>query len=249
VQDLAHIGGRVSNGNRAVDMVLDVVLQITLDGSDVHGVVFGCGKVVHNFVRGEEGKSVGERLEVLDDTEDACEIVLVVGSPWLSAVDALARERRVDIQDHVDTSGIEDGHALGMVEGGVDIVDTDSVHLGLSAIAVCGSNCTYTELLHDHRVTETHVGVCEGILLGRGLVSGLTSRLVVNTNNHQPLPGNGVDEILAADLNRVDGVGDAREQGGKESERANELSAVSIHRTADRGSRMFGRHPQHIPKA
>jgi hypothetical protein len=129
MQNLAHIGGRVSNGDGAVDVVLDVVLQVTLDGADVHGVVLGSGKVVHDLVSSEEGECVGERLEVLDDTEDACEVVLVVRSPWLGAVDALAGERRVDIQDHVDTGGIEDGHALGVVEGGVDVVYTDSVHL------------------------------------------------------------------------------------------------------------------------
>lgn len=83
---------------------------------------------------------------------------------------------------------------------------------------------TYTKLLHDHRVAETHVGVSERILTGGWLVSGLTSRLVVDTHDHQPLVRDRVDKVLAADLDRVDGVGDAREQGGEEDERANELS-------------------------
>lgn len=83
--------------------------------------------------------------------------------------------------------------------------------------------CTYTQLLHNHCITETHVCVCEGILLRRGLVSGLTSRLVVNTNDHQPLVSDGIDKVQAADLNRVDGLRNAREQRRDESERANEL--------------------------
>lgn len=225
VQNLTHVGGRVTDRDRAVDMVLDVVFQITLNSTDVHRVEFGSLKVVHNFVGREEGKSVGVVLEVLDNTKDACEVVLVVRGPWLGAVDALTGERRVDIEDQVDTSGIEDRHALGVVQSRVDVVDTDSVHLIQSAIVCATLHYTYTQLLHNHGVTKTHICVCEGILLLSGLVSGLTSRLVVNTNNHQPLVGDGVDEVLAADLNGVNGMGDAREQGGEEDERANELSS------------------------
>ena len=83
---------------------------------------------------------------------------------------------------------------------------------------------TYTKLLHDHRVAETHVGVSERILTGGWLVSGLTSRLVVDTNNHQPLVRDSINKVLAADFDRFNGVSDAREQGGYECERANELS-------------------------
>lgn len=111
-----------------------------------------------------------------------------------------------------------------MVEGGVDVVDADSVHLKALAFADTAVHSTYTQLLHDHSITETHVCVGEGILTILWLVSGLTSRLIVNTNNHQPLVCDRVDKVLTANLDRVDGVGDAGEQGGKEDERANELS-------------------------
>lgn len=83
---------------------------------------------------------------------------------------------------------------------------------------------TYTELLHDRSIAQTHVRVGEGILSRGWLVTGLTSRLVVNTNNHQPLVRDSINKVLAADFDRVNGVSDAREQGGYECERANELS-------------------------
>ena len=224
LRNLAHISSGVTNRDGAINVVLDVVLQVALDSPDVHGVVLGRGKIIHDFVGSKEGKGVGEGLEVLDDTEDARKVVLVVRSPWFGAVDALARERRVDIKDQVDTGGIEDGHALGVVESGINVVDTDSVHLHPLEVGHLIMHGTYTQLLHDHSIAETHVCVCEGILFRRRLVSGLTSRLVVNAHNHQPLVRDGIDKVLAADLNRVDGMGNAREQRGDERERANELS-------------------------
>jgi hypothetical protein len=154
--------------------------------------------------------AVGKVLEVLDYAKDTLKVLLVVRSPWLGAVNALARKRRVDVEDHVDAGGIEDRHTLGVVQSRVDVVNTDSVH---------------TELLHDNRITETHVGVRKGIFLFSGLVSGLTARLIVNTNNHQPFVCDCVNEVLPAHFNRVDCVSNAREQGREERERANKLSS------------------------
>ena len=93
MQDLADISGRVTNRNRTIGVILDVVLQVALYGPDVHGVVLGGGEVVHDLVRGEESKGVGESLEILDNTKDTCEVVLVVRCPWFGAVDALAGQR------------------------------------------------------------------------------------------------------------------------------------------------------------
>lgn len=56
----------------------------------------------------------------------------------------------------------------------------------------------------------------------------MTSRLVVDTNNHQSLVSDGVDEILTADLDGVDGIGDARKERGQQRERADGLPAVSL---------------------
>jgi hypothetical protein len=111
-----------------------------------------------------------------------------------------------------------------VVEGGVDIVDTDGIHLSMSVIAYASLHITYTQLLHNHSIAKTHVCVGESVFTRRWLVTGLTSRLVVNTNNHQALVCDCVDKVLAADFDRVDGMRDAREQGGEAYERANELS-------------------------
>lgn len=108
VQDLTHISGGISHGDGAIRVVLDVILEVALNSSNVHGIILGGGEVVHNLIGGEESESVGESLEVLDDSEDTLQIVTVVRCPWRGAVDTLTGERRIDIEDHVDTSGVED---------------------------------------------------------------------------------------------------------------------------------------------
>lgn len=97
--------------------------------ADVLRIEFSSSQIVHNLVGSEEGESVGEVLEVLNDAEDSREVIGVVGRPWLCSIDALTRERRIDIEDHVDTGGIEDGGARRVVERRVDIVDTNGVDL------------------------------------------------------------------------------------------------------------------------
>jgi hypothetical protein len=97
--------------------------------SDVHGVILCCTQIIHDFVRGEEAKSVWQVLEVLDDAENARKIVGVVRSPWFRTVDALSWQGRVDVEDHVNSSGVEDRGALRVVKVGVNIVDTNCVHL------------------------------------------------------------------------------------------------------------------------
>lgn len=67
-------------------------------------------------------------------------------------------------------------------------------------------------------------GACilPGLLAGCHIVSRHSNGeycdvLLVNTNDHQSLVGNRIDEILTADLDRTDGIGDGgeerREQG------------------------------------
>lgn len=78
-----------------------------------------------------------------------------------------------------------------MVKRRVEIVDTDRVH---------------TQLLHKGSISQTDIGICESVLAVRGLVRSLTSRLVVNTNNHQSLVRDGVDKVLSADFHWMDGI-------------------------------------------
>lgn len=56
----------------------------------------------------------------------------------------------------------------------------------------------------------------------------MTSWLIVDANDHQPFVGDRVDKVLAADLDRVDGMCDCREERGEERERASELCIVSV---------------------
>jgi hypothetical protein len=95
---------------------------------DVSGNVLDTLLVDH-LVSGEEGQGVGEVLERFDDTKDLLEIDIVVGAFRVGSVKVSAIQRRVDIQDHVDTSCVEDGCALVMVETRRQVVDTDGVNL------------------------------------------------------------------------------------------------------------------------
>ena len=84
-----------------------------------------------------------------------------------------------------------------MIQRRVKIVDTNSVH---------------PQLLHEDSIAQTDVGICERILAVCGLVCALTSGLVVNTNNHQPVVGDGIDKVLAAHFDWVDGFRDGRKE-------------------------------------
>lgn len=79
-----------------------------------------------------------------------------------------------------------------MVESGVKIVDSKRVH---------------TQLLHEDGIAQTDVGIGEGIFAVLGLVCALTSRLVVDTNDHQALVGDSVNKVAAANFNRVHSIG------------------------------------------
>lgn len=94
----------------------------------------------------------------------------------------------------------------------------------------CDWNRTYTQLLHNSSITQASIGVGQGVLAGGLIVAGLATGLVavhqlacallkikatrdvLNADNVEALVGLGVDEILAADLDVVDGDGGAREE-------------------------------------
>lgn len=68
-------------------------------------------------------------FEGLNDSEDPLQVVSVIGGFGISAVQVFVGKGRVDIEDHIETSGIEDGHAKIMIGYGVDSVDPNSVCL------------------------------------------------------------------------------------------------------------------------
>lgn len=90
---------------------------------------------------------------------------------------------------------------------------------------------TYTEPLHDSRIAQAHVCIREHILALIWLVRSLTSRLVIDANDHQTLARDGIDKVLAADLDWVDSIRNGGEERGQQRERAKWLSCVS-HRYA-----------------
>jgi hypothetical protein len=70
---------------------------------------------------------VGVGCEGLDDAENMVEILAGVSCPRRRAVNVGSREAVVDIQDHMNTSSVEDRCTLVVVEIGDQVVDSDSV--------------------------------------------------------------------------------------------------------------------------
>ena len=127
-QDVTDIGSRVANGDGAVALLGNVVLHVTDDGTDIEGSQAG-GILVDDLVSGEEAEDVVEGLERLNDTKHLLVVGIGVGGPRSGAVEVAIGERGVDVEDHVDTGSIEDGGALVVVEGGLEVVDSDGVDL------------------------------------------------------------------------------------------------------------------------
>jgi hypothetical protein len=121
-EDLADVGGGVTDWDGAVGVVGDVGFHLAGQGADVRRVLLGRVHGVHDLVSREEGESVGVVFEGLDHSEDVLEVGFGVGRARVVAVDVLVVGRRVDVEDDVDSDGVEDGHAFVVVEGWVEVV-------------------------------------------------------------------------------------------------------------------------------
>ena len=121
-EDLADVGGGVTDGDGAVGVSGDVVFHLTGQGADVGRVLLGGVHCVHDLVAGEEGESVGVVFEGLDHGEDVLEVGFCVGRARVVAVDVLVFGWGVDVKDDVDSDGVEDGHAFVVVERRVEVV-------------------------------------------------------------------------------------------------------------------------------
>lgn len=53
----------------------------------------------------------------------------MVAALGVCSVQVGSRERRVDVQNHVDAGRVEDGHAFIVLQMGREVVDTDGVDL------------------------------------------------------------------------------------------------------------------------
>lgn len=185
-QERLTISSRVPNRNSAVGVVLDVRLHLTLQRTDVRRVGHAGLDIVHDLVAGEEGERVGVVLERLDHSEDMRKVGLGVSGGRVRAVEVLVCRRGVDVEDDVDADGVEDGHALVVVEGRVEVIGADGVH---------------AQVLHEGSVAKAFCGVAERV--GLVEVCALAERLVVDAQDHEALVGDGVDEVLALCDDRV----------------------------------------------
>lgn len=160
-----NVGGGVSNGDLAESSRVDVVLHVTSDSLDIGSRLVGSRLVVDDLVAREEGQRVVILGKHLNSSKNALKIHGVVGGAGLKTVDGVAWV--VDVKNQVN-AGISEGvHALVVILGVVDGVNTNSVD---------------AEVLEVLDVSETGLGVSERILVGRS-----TTRLVVNTTEVEAL--------------------------------------------------------------
>lgn len=206
--ELNVIGVGVTDWDVAWKVLLHVGSHVTVDGLDVDWRLLLRALLVNDLVSGKESKGVVVAGELLHDGEDVLEVHWGVGGPWLSWVHVLMGEWGVDVKDQVDAGSSEHSHALVVVEGSVDGVDTDSVD---------------TETLEKGDITGANIWVGQRVPLGLADLGGSTG-LVINTLDKEWLILGGV-EMSVLDLDGVDGA-----DGGSEgNEASGEGNLVEMH--------------------
>lgn len=125
--ELNDVGGGVTNWDFTETMGLGVLPHVSLDGTHVWSSHVHVLWLVGKLVSGEVGNDVGVGRELLHDLEDVLHVDVVIGGPWLVTVNGIPPSRSIDVKNNVDTSSVEEGHALVVVEGGVDGICSDGV--------------------------------------------------------------------------------------------------------------------------
>ena len=201
-KDITDVGGRVTNGDGAFRVLGDVVLHVTNNSAHVLGSSVG-GILVDDLISSEESEKVVVVLEAFNDTEDLLVVDSAVGGPGSAAVQVTTLQRVADIEDHVDTGGVEDGDAFVVVQAGLEVVDTDSVNLLRHELLsrIQGNISTYTQALHEGSIAQTDLAIAERVELRSE--AGGTTGLVVDTNDLEAITVVGVDEVLSCQLMRV----------------------------------------------
>lgn len=87
------------------------------------------GILVNDFVAGEETQNVVEVLECFNDTKYLLIVARSVGGPRFSTVQRTSGEGRVDIENHVDASSVENRDTLIVIEIWGQVVDTNGIDL------------------------------------------------------------------------------------------------------------------------
>lgn len=143
----------------------------------------------------------------------------VVGLPRSTTVEGAVLERRVNVENHVDTGGVEDGSAVIVVSRGSQVVHTDTVDLiGVSDVDHTRilSYYSYTKVLQDSGIAQAGSLVAQRV--GGTLEGRRTTRLVVDTNNLESVASDGVDKVLSFNNDGVNGGGGGSQttHGGEE---------------------------------
>lgn len=131
-----HVGGGVSDRDLTVSTASNVLSHITGDGLDVW-CSGGGGIIVDDLVTREESQGVCVVRKRVDGREDVLEVDCVVG--WCGGGTVERVEGCVDIENQVDTSVCESGHACIVIGSVVDCVDTDGVDAEL--LELCNVSC------------------------------------------------------------------------------------------------------------
>lgn len=100
-----------------------------------------------------------------------------------------------------------------MIEGGIKIVDAERIH---------------TQFLHEDCISQADIGIGEGILAVLRLVSPLTSRLVVDADDHKALASSSLDQVAATDLDGVDSMSNIGAEGWKQQSCASKLRKLMV---------------------
>lgn len=162
--ELQIVGIRVSDRNDTMNMLSDIRLHVADDSFDIVGRGLSRATIENDLVTSQERQRVVVPREDLNDTENMLEVHRSVCGPWHLVVQVLVLQRRVDIENQVDSSSSQKGHTLIMVGSRVYRVNTNSVD---------------TKLLEEVDITGT------GLWVGKRVTTFLnicrTTRLVVNS--------------------------------------------------------------------
>lgn len=125
-EQTSNISCRVANRNCSGHVLGDVVFHVASHSANVGGSI-GSAVLVDDLVTRKESKKVRVRCKSLDDAEDMGKICVGVSGPGCGAVEVGIVETIVYVEDHVDTSSVEDGSTLIVVDVGDQVVDSDGV--------------------------------------------------------------------------------------------------------------------------
>ena len=208
---LGVVVGGVADGDVSVALLLDVLLGVTQGGLD-KGRGVGVGVVVGNLVTGEETEDVSEVGKGVDDLLVA--VVQLDGPGWVDSVDGGVW--RGQVSQDVDAGVVERLHALGVVRGGIDSIDTDDVGVQLLEVwDISGTGLVVGERVVNKGTRCSISGHVRGVLL------------VGNTPDVELGAIAGVEELVAHDLDcwQVDGLSN-HGGGGDCEQRSNRIQSI-----------------------